>query len=112
VLDLICDVDRDKQADTKIRKVFEQRRTGDEIVIRFRSVLRGLPSPAVTQRLERTGDQRVDVFSVPGWQDRLVRFRGSLTRVPTEPGTHVVLPLRRLLDQVGVRHRSVCPRRS
>jgi hypothetical protein len=44
VLDLICDVDRDKQADTKVRKVFEQRRTGGEIVIRFRSVLRGLPA--------------------------------------------------------------------
>ncbi|MGH3305639.1 MAG: SRPBCC family protein [Streptosporangiaceae bacterium] len=90
VLELICDIERYKLADTKIRKVLETKADGDQIVVRFRSRLRGLPTPAVRQRVARTGDDRVDITSVPSWADRLVDFRGSVTCTPTAAGTHVV----------------------
>lgn len=90
VLDLVCDLERYKLADTKIRKVLDTKADGDQIVVRFRSRLRGLPTPAVRQRLVRTGDERLDITSVPSWADRLVSFRGSLICEPTAAGTRVV----------------------
>lgn len=90
VLDLICDLERYKQADTKIRKVLSVDVAGDHIVVRFRSRLRGLPTPAVRQRVVRTGNERVDITSVPSWQDRLVSFRGSVVCSPAAGGTHIV----------------------
>lgn len=85
VLDLICDLGRYRLADTKIRTVLVAG-GGPDSEVRFRSRLRGLPTPAVRQRVVRTGDERVDIASVPGWQDRLVGFRGSLTATPTAGG--------------------------
>ncbi len=90
VLDLICDLERYKAADTKIRKVLDTNVDGDAIVVRFRSKLRGLPTPAVQQRVIRTGDERVDITSVPCWQDRLISFRGSVVCTLTAAGTQVV----------------------
>ncbi len=90
VLDLICDLERYKLADTKIRKVLETRADGDQTVVRLRSRLRGLPTPAVRQRVVRTGDERLDITSVPSWPNRLVDFRGSVVCTPAADGTHVV----------------------
>jgi hypothetical protein len=89
VLDLVCDLKRYKLADTKIRKVLGTEAVGGETVVRFRSRLRGLPTPAVRQRVARSGDERVDITSVPCWQDRLVSFRGSVVCTPTADGTRV-----------------------
>ena len=90
VLDLVCDLERYKLADTKIRKVLDTKIDGDDIVVRFRSRLRGLPTPPVRQRIVRSGDERLDITSVPGWQDRLVGFCGSVICTPTPAGTQVV----------------------
>lgn len=90
VLDLVCDLERYKLADTKIRKVLYTRIDGDRIVVRFRSRLRGLPTPAVGQQIVRSGDERLDITSVPSWPSSLVRFSGSVTCAPTPAGTRVV----------------------
>jgi hypothetical protein len=107
VLDLVCDLERYKRADTKIRKVLDTRVDGDRIVVRFRSRLRGLPAPAVRQQIVRSGDERLDISSVPSWPSRLVRFSGSVTCARTAAGTRVVhreefhatAPLRPLFDR-------------
>jgi len=46
VLDLVCDLHRDRQAVTKIRKVLDVDRDGDggDVIVRFRSRLRGMPT--------------------------------------------------------------------
>jgi hypothetical protein len=90
VLDLVCDLERYKLADTKIRKVLGTRIDGDRIVVRFRSRLRGLPAPAVEQQIVRSGDERLDITSVPSWHSRLVRFSGSVTCARAAAGTRVV----------------------
>jgi hypothetical protein len=90
VLDLICDLERYRAADTKIRKVLETTVDGNGTIVRFRSRLRGVPTPAVRQRVVRTGDERVDITSVRGFQDRLVSFKGSVVCTPTAAGTRVV----------------------
>ena len=90
VLDLVCDLERYKLADTKIRKVLGTRIDGDRIVVRFRSRLRGLPAPAVEQQIVRSGDERLDITSVPSWHSRLVRFSGSVSCERTTAGTRVV----------------------
>ena len=90
VLDLVCDLERYKLADTKIRKVLGTKIDGDRIVVRFRSRLRGLPTPAVGQQIVRTGNERLDISSVPSWPSRLVRFSGSVTCARTTAGTRVI----------------------
>ena len=74
----------------KIRKVLGTRIDGDRIVVRFRSRLRGLPAPAVEQQIVRSGDERLDITSVPSWHSRLVRFSGSVSCERTTAGTRVV----------------------
>ena len=90
VLDLICDLERYRAADTKIHKVLDTTVDGNGTMVRFRSRLRGVPTPPVRQWVVRIGDERVDITSVPGWQDRLVSFRGSVVCTPTAAGTQVV----------------------
>jgi hypothetical protein len=90
VLDLVCDLESYKLADTKIRTVLKAEAAGGETVVRFRSRLRGLPTPAVRQRVVRSGGERVDITSMPCWPDRLVSFRGSVVCAPTAAGTQVV----------------------
>jgi Polyketide cyclase / dehydrase and lipid transport len=90
VLDLVCDLERYKLADTKIRKVPGTRIDGDRLVVRFRSRLRGLPAPAAGRQIVRSGDQRPGITSVPSWHSRLVRFSGSVTCAPATAGTRVV----------------------
>ncbi len=79
VLDFVCDLDRYRQADTKIRKVVGVEHDGDDRIVRFRSRLRGVPTPPVRQRVRRTSNERVDITDVVSWQNRLVTFRGSVT---------------------------------
>src|SRR5260370_17184685 len=90
VLYLVCDLERYKLADTKMRKVPDTRIDGDRIVVRFRSRLRGLPAPAIEQQIVRSGDKRLDITSVPSWHSSLVRFSGSVTCAPATAGTRVV----------------------
>ncbi len=71
-------------------KVLGTRIDGDRIVVRFRSRLRGLPAPAVEQQIVRSGDERLDITSVPSWHSRLVRFSGSVSCERTTAGTRVV----------------------
>jgi hypothetical protein len=82
VLDLVCDLERYKLADTKIREVPGTRVDGDRIVVRFRSRLRALPAPAVGQQIVRSGDERLDIISVPAEVSRLGQLLGTTTTDP------------------------------
>jgi hypothetical protein len=70
--------------------VLDTRIDGDRIVVRFRSRLRGLSAPAVEQQIVRSGDERLDITSMPSWHSRLVRFSGSVTCAPATAGARVV----------------------
>jgi hypothetical protein len=43
----------------------------------------------VTQRLHVTGAERIDVTSLPSWQDRFVVFHGSFEFTLVDGGTRV-----------------------
>lgn len=90
VLDLVWDLSRYRLADHKIRRVLSVTPDGNDLVVRFRSRLRGLPTPAVRQRVVRSGDERIDITSVRSWRDRIVGFRGYITATATPDGTRVV----------------------
>src|SRR6266536_3867737 len=75
---------------------------------------------AVEQQIVRSGDERLDITSVPSWHSRLVRFSGSVTlrvghcldayrtprRVPrNRPAQAVVRPIPRLLAHPREGHR-------
>ncbi len=86
VRDVVCDLEQHKLADAKIRTVIDTQVYGEEAVMRFRSKLRGLPVPAVRQRVVRSGDGHGDITSVLSWQDRLVSFPGSGGCAPLAEG--------------------------
>jgi hypothetical protein len=106
VLDFFCDPERYRHADTKIRRVLAVTPDGDDLIVRFRSRLRGLPAPAVSQRVHRTPG-RVDVSDVACWQNRFVTFTAFAPCQPTAEGTQVTHreefhfhgPLRPLLER-------------
>ena len=89
VLDFFCDLERYKEADTKIRAVLGVEPTGGDTVVRIRSRIRGLPTPPVRQLVKRTGDERVDVADITAVLSRLVSFRAWVTCAPQATGTLV-----------------------
>jgi len=89
VLEFVMDLDRYRQADRKIGRVYEVVREGPVARVRFRAKMLGLPGPKVAQVLERDGD-RLTVRNEPSWMDRLYRFEGLVACRPAEDGaTHV-----------------------
>lgn len=90
VLEFVLDLDRYRQADHKIGKVFGVRRDDTGATVRFRPRFRGLPAPAVTQRLEVTPWSRIDLSNVPSWVDRLSGFEGVVECRETPAGTEVL----------------------
>lgn len=107
VLAFVVDLDRYRQADTKIGRVRSVRRDGNDVVVRFRSRVRNLPGPVAHQRMHVVPRERVDITDMPAWSSRLVTFRGSVTCQLTASGTKVTHreefhfrgPLRPLLDR-------------
>jgi hypothetical protein len=86
VLDFVMDIDRYRQADHKIRRIRHVERHGDEVVVSMWTRAGGLPVPA-TQRMVRSGDERIDVRNEPSWQDRLVDFHGEFICQPGDGST-------------------------
>jgi len=106
-IEFVLDLERYRQADTKIGNVLSVDRVADnEYRARFRSRFRGLPVPAVTQIINVTRWTAIDVVNAPGWLDRLSRFEGSFRCEPVDGGTDVVhreclefaVPLRRAAE--------------
>lgn len=90
ILDFVMDLHQYRNADVKIRKVKSVERVGDEATVRFRSVLRGLPTPTVTQLVKLTPGERIDIRSAPNWMERMVEFEGFVTCEEVAEGTKVV----------------------
>jgi Polyketide cyclase / dehydrase and lipid transport len=90
ILDFVMDLHRYRHADVKIRKVASVERTGDEATVKFRSRLRGLPTPTVTQLVTLTPGKRIDIRSAPNWMERMVEFEGFVTCEEGDEGTEVV----------------------
>ncbi|GLW05292.1 hypothetical protein Misp01_04220 [Microtetraspora sp. NBRC 13810] len=89
VLEFVLDLRRYREVDGKIGAIHWLWRDGDTVTFRFRPKLFGLPGPAMTQRVVRTGDERVDVVPSPSVLDRVVRFSGSFVCAGHPDGTLV-----------------------
>jgi hypothetical protein len=89
VLDFVMDLERYRQADTKIQRVKSVRRDGDVAEVVFKSRLRALPTPWVKQIVRLTPGKRIDITSAPSWQNKLVEFRGFVECAETGEGTRV-----------------------
>ncbi len=92
IVAFVTDLERYKQADTKIGRVFEQRREGNTIFMRHDGHLRGIPGPAVSLRLVVADDlSSVRYRGVPTFPSRFVLdFEGGFELSPVEGGTQVV----------------------
>ncbi|AWS43919.1 SRPBCC family protein [Streptosporangium sp. 'caverna'] len=89
ILDFVMDLQRYREVDDKIGPIRWLQREGDTVTFRFRPRLLGLPGPSTTQRVVRTGDERIDITPVPSWQDRILRFKGTFTCADHPDGTVV-----------------------
>lgn len=73
ILEWIRDLDRYRQADTKITKVLRQ----DEDRVLFRGRLRGIPTPADENVIEHVPGRSLTFLGAPRWTRRVLDFRGS-----------------------------------
>jgi hypothetical protein len=90
VLEFVLDLERYRQADHKIGRIYDVRRDPRGATVRFRPRFRGLPAPVVTQRLDLTPWSRIDVSDEPSWMGRLTRFTGVVECTESSSGTVVV----------------------
>ena len=87
ILAWVSDLERYRQADTKITKVIRQ----DEDRVRYRGRLRGIPTPADENVVTRKPGRSLTFTGAPDrWTRRLLDFEGSFTCEPTASGTRVV----------------------
>ena len=78
VIDFVLDLERYKQADTKIARVMASNIAGDTGEVRYAGRLHGIPGPAMVNVVTVDRPSRVDFRSKPGtWQHALLRFHGS-----------------------------------
>ena len=90
VFDFVIDLERYRQADHKIGRVSEVRRSGDGGTVRFSGRIRGLPGPAGTYPFTVTSSRLVFGSPIAGaacWF--LDYFEGSFDCEVTTEGTHV-----------------------
>jgi hypothetical protein len=75
IIDFVLDLNRYKQADTKITRVLASRFDGDTGEVRYAGRLRGIPGPAMVNVVSVDRPRRIDFRSNPGtWQHALLRF--------------------------------------
>lgn len=92
VLEFVCDLERYRQADTKIVKVLEQAVLDEDGTghARYRGRLRGISSPPDRNDVHLIRWSRVDFTGSPGsFVRRLVDFHGWFTCEQTPHGTLV-----------------------
>jgi carbon monoxide dehydrogenase subunit G len=91
VIDFVTDLERYKQADTKITRVHSSNIRGDHGEVRYSGKLRGIPGPAMVNVVVIDRPRRVDYSSKRGtWQHTLMHFHGSFVLEPAAGGTRVV----------------------
>lgn len=80
IYEFVLDLDRYKQADTKIGTVHSVTWDGDHGEIHYSGRFRGLPTPAVRQTITVAPYRRIDVRSIPGTPAHAMsRFHGLFT---------------------------------
>ena len=90
VIDFVTDLERYKQADTKITRVLASNIHGDAGEVRYSGQLHGIPSPPIVNVVAIDRPHRVDYRSKPGtWQQAMLHFHGSFVLEPSEQGTRV-----------------------
>jgi hypothetical protein len=92
VLEFVCDLDRYREADTKIVKVIEQAVLAEDGTGRtkYKGRLRGISSPADSNDVHLTRWSRADFIGSPdSFVRHLVDFHGWFTCEPTTEGTLV-----------------------
>ena len=85
ILEWIADLDRYRQADTKITRVLRQE--GDRVV--FRGRLRGVPTPADENIVEHVAGRSLTFLGAPRWTRLVLDFRGSFHCELADGGTLV-----------------------
>lgn len=87
ILDWVSDLERYRQADTKIIKVLHQ----EPDRVRYRGRLRGIPTPADENVVTAEPGRSLTFTGAPGrWTRRLLDFEGSFVCHPADGGTRVV----------------------
>lgn len=87
IIAFVTDLERYRQADLKIGRVLEQRRTGARVFMRHDGRLRGVPGPAVSLEVEILGERAVRYRSLPSFPSRwLLTFEGGFELTATVDG--------------------------
>ena len=93
ILEFVLDLERYRQADTKIRHVYFAERRGCEGVIRYSARLRGLPTPSAAFAWRLVPYARLEIRSLgEGWLEGLLldHFEGLFLCEQTAAGTRIV----------------------
>ena len=85
VLAWIRDLERYRQADTKIARVLRQE---DDRVL-YRGRIRGVPTPADANLVELDPGRSLTFVGAPRWTRRVLDFRGSFRCEPCAEGTRL-----------------------
>lgn len=92
VIELVMDVERYREVDTKIGTIHWVTRSPDNRQVTFRFTPRLGPVPALlrsTQHVTRRGDRALVIRPAPSWTDRLARFEGTVECWPDPDGVRV-----------------------
>jgi hypothetical protein len=93
VLELVLDLDRYREADTKISSVDDCPEVGPEgrATVRYRGRLRGIRTPVDTQEIDLVRWSKLTIRGTPGvWTRRMSDFEGTFECEPVAGGTRVV----------------------
>jgi hypothetical protein len=85
VLEFVADFRRYAEADTKIRRVRDMRRNGNDGYVRHGGQLRGFPGPMLTSHFHIDPGRSLTVRA----DHPILRLEGRITCSPTEDGTLV-----------------------
>ncbi len=92
VIELVMDVERYREVDTKIGTIYWIERSPDHRQVTFRFTPRLGPVPALlrsTQHVTRYGELALVIRPAPSWTDRLARFEGTVECWPVPDGVRV-----------------------
>ena len=93
VLELVMDIERYAEVDSKIRPIRWARRAGNRVEFVCRPKLFGIRQPAVAQFMDLTPGRRIDIGLLPKPANRLAhamaQFHASFACVDVDAGTMV-----------------------
>ena len=91
ILDFVLDLERYREADTKIGRIRSFERHDNSGTVRYRGKLRGLPTPTDTQTFELVPGRSLTFRSADSlWPGMVARFEGRFECEPVDEGTRLV----------------------